>query len=115
VEILKQLSRWENCQFTVANPETKKPFVQLHKAFDNARKATGLKDVRVHDLRHTCASFMINQGQRSIYEVAKVEHFSEVFEKTKAEAALAAGIVHRKEVSIEAVKQHMRERGIETR
>ena len=45
----------------------------------------------------------------------KVEHFSEVFEKTDVEAALAAGIFHRKEVSIEAVKNHMRERGIETR
>ena len=45
----------------------------------------------------------------------KVEHFSEVFEKTKAEAALAAGIFHREEVPIEAVKQHMRDEGIETR
>ena len=40
---------------------------------------------------------------------------SEVFEKTDVEAALAAGIFHREEVSIEAVKEHMRERGIETR
>ena len=31
----------------------------------------------------------------------KVEHFSEVFEKTDAEAALSAGIFHREEVSIE--------------
>ena len=45
----------------------------------------------------------------------KVEHFSEVFEKTKAEAALAAGIFHREEVPIAAVKEHMRDRGIETR
>ena len=45
----------------------------------------------------------------------KVEHFSEVFEKTDVEAALAAGIFHREEVPIEAVKAHMRERGIETR
>jgi len=45
----------------------------------------------------------------------KVEHFSEVFEKTKAEAAVAAGIFHREEVPIEAVKQHMREKGIESR
>jgi glutamine amidotransferase/cyclase len=44
-----------------------------------------------------------------------VEHFSEVFEKTKTEAALAAGIFHREEVPIEAVKEHMREKGIETR
>jgi glutamine amidotransferase/cyclase len=33
-----------------------------------------------------------------------VEHFSEVFEKTDVEAALAAGIFHREEVPIEAVK-----------
>jgi len=39
-----------------------------------------------------------------------VEHFSEVLEKTYVEAALAAGIFHRKEVPIEAVKKHMRER-----
>jgi len=45
----------------------------------------------------------------------KVEHFSEVFEKTDVEAALAAGIFHREEVPIEAVKEHMRQKGIETR
>jgi glutamine amidotransferase/cyclase len=44
-----------------------------------------------------------------------VEHFSEVFEKTDVEAALTAGIFHREEVPIEAVKAHMREKGIETR
>ena len=43
------------------------------------------------------------------------KHFSEVFEKTDVEAALAAGIFHREEVPIEAVKDHMREKGIETR
>ena len=38
-----------------------------------------------------------------------VEHFSEIFEKAKAEAALAEGTFHREEVPIEAVKQHMRD------
>jgi len=38
----------------------------------------------------------------------KVEYFSEVFEKTDAEAALAAGVFHREELPIEAVKQHMK-------
>lgn len=36
-----------------------------------------------------------------------VEHFIEVFEKTNAEAALAAGIFHRNEVPIAAVKAHL--------
>jgi glutamine amidotransferase/cyclase len=44
-----------------------------------------------------------------------VEHFSEVFEKTDVEAALAAGIFHREEMTIEAVKEHMRDKEIETR
>jgi glutamine amidotransferase/cyclase len=45
----------------------------------------------------------------------RVEHFSEVFEATGVEAALAAGIFHRREVPIEAVKAHLRTRGIEVR
>jgi glutamine amidotransferase/cyclase len=36
------------------------------------------------------------------------EHFLDVFTKTEAESALAAGIFHRREVSIVAVKDHLR-------
>jgi glutamine amidotransferase/cyclase len=42
-------------------------------------------------------------------------HFVEVFQKTDAEAALAAGIFHRKEVPIAEVKQALAESGIEVR
>jgi len=45
----------------------------------------------------------------------RVEHFSEVFEKTNVEAALAAGIFHRQEVPIADVKDHLRTRKIEIR
>ncbi|KAK9092473.1 hypothetical protein Syun_027384 [Stephania yunnanensis] len=44
-----------------------------------------------------------------------VEHFSEVFAKTNASAALAAGIFHRKEVPIQSVKEHLLIEGIEAR
>lgn len=43
------------------------------------------------------------------------EHFSEVFQETDVEAALAAGIFHRREVSIAAVKEHLRTQHIEIR
>ncbi len=43
------------------------------------------------------------------------EHFLEVFTKTEAEAALAAGIFHRKEVPISQVKQFLRENEVEIR
>ncbi len=42
-------------------------------------------------------------------------HFIEVFEKTSTDAALAAGIFHRKEVSIEEVKKSVQAAGIEIR
>ncbi|XP_044480897.1 imidazole glycerol phosphate synthase hisHF, chloroplastic-like [Mangifera indica] len=44
-----------------------------------------------------------------------VEHFSDVFMKTNASAALAAGIFHRKEVPIQSVKEHLFNQGIEVR
>ena len=43
------------------------------------------------------------------------EHFYEVFTKTDVEAALAAGIFHRREVAIEEVKRYLREKGVEIR
>ena len=55
---------------------------------------------------------MVNEKARK--GAAKVDHFSVIFEKTKVEAALAAGIFHREEVPIETVKEHMRGKGIET-
>jgi glutamine amidotransferase/cyclase len=43
------------------------------------------------------------------------EHFLEVFQKTDAEAALAAGIFHRKEVPIGEVKQFLEKNEVEVR
>eukprot|EP00939_MAST-03C_sp_MAST-3C-sp1_P005351 g5351.t1 len=42
-------------------------------------------------------------------------HFSEVFETTRCEAALGAGIFHRREVEISDVKRHMSEKSIPAR
>ena len=42
-------------------------------------------------------------------------HFTEVFQQTKAAAALAAGIFHRKEVQILDVKREMDRQGIAAR
>ncbi|RCI06818.1 Histidine biosynthesis bifunctional protein hisB [Rhizopus stolonifer] len=44
-----------------------------------------------------------------------VEHFEEVFEKTNVEAALAAGIFHRKEVPIQSVKEHLKKSNVPVR
>lgn len=44
-----------------------------------------------------------------------LEHFSEVFQKTDCDAALAASLFHFGELSIEQVKNHLREKGIPAR
>lgn len=45
----------------------------------------------------------------------KLEHFSEVFEQTKADAALAASLFHYRELTVGQVKRHLLERGIPAR
>ncbi len=44
-----------------------------------------------------------------------LRHFSEVFERTGADAALAASLFHYKELTVGQVKAHLRERGIPAR
>lgn len=45
----------------------------------------------------------------------KLEHFSEVFEQTGADAALAASLFHYRELTVEQVKRHLLEHGIPAR
>jgi cyclase len=45
----------------------------------------------------------------------KPEHFTEVFEKGKADAALAASIFHFREIEIPALKEYLKARNIEVR
>ena len=71
IAILGQLPRWEGCPYVVPNPKTKKPFQSVFHAWDTARQRAGLADVRMHDLRHSTASFLVNSG-RSLYEVQKI-------------------------------------------
>ena len=66
--ILEAVPRVEGSAHVFPNPDTKKPFVTIHYTWDNARKRAGLQDVRLHDLRHSFASILINSG-RSLYEV----------------------------------------------
>ncbi|MDP4088846.1 MAG: HisA/HisF-related TIM barrel protein, partial [Bacillota bacterium] len=45
----------------------------------------------------------------------KLAHFSEVFEKTGADAALAASLFHYKELTVSEVKEYLRESNIPVR
>jgi len=69
--VLSTMPRSMKCEWAFANPKTNKPFVSVFCAWDTARKKVGLADVRMHDLRHSFASLLINSG-RTLYEVQHI-------------------------------------------
>lgn len=84
------------------NPKFRKPYETFHLAWDRARRRVGLNDVRMHDLRHTYASLLINKGA-SIYEVQRLlghhhvsmtERYAHLMPNTLAERVeIVAGLV----------------------
>jgi integrase len=71
IAVLRAVPRFGSCPFIVPNPKTLKPFTAIYNSWDSARRAAGLNIVRIHDLRHSAASNLVNSGQ-SLYVVAKV-------------------------------------------
>jgi len=61
----------ERSNHVFCNPRTGMPFVSFFYSWDTARKQAGLPELRVHDLRHSFASFLVNAG-RSLYEVQEL-------------------------------------------
>ena len=71
LDVIDQLPRFDGCPYLVPNPETRLPFVSIKHAWQTARVEAGLGDLRIHDLRHSAASFMINSGV-DLFAVGKV-------------------------------------------
>ena len=70
-------SRAEACPYVFPNPKTLKPFTTFFYSWHTARCKAGLPDVRIHDLRHTFASTLVNQGV-PLYEVQKLLGHSQI-------------------------------------
>ena len=71
LQLIESLPRIKGCEYPFANPDTKKPFVGIFYAWNTARKKSGMPELRIHDLRHSFASFLINAGE-SLYTVQKI-------------------------------------------
>lgn len=56
------------CVYVFGNLKTGRPYQNLYRSWNKARCAAGLRDFRLHDLRHSFASILVNNGV-SIYEV----------------------------------------------
>lgn len=99
LQLLATLPQEGDCPWVFANPKTRRPYVSVFSAWDRARRRAGLADVRIHDLRHSFASFLVNAG-RSLYEVQKIlghtqvkttQRYAHLSQETLLDAANAAG------------------------
>ena len=71
LEVLKQLDTQGRFEHLFINRKTGKPYVNITKVWQRLRTAAGLKHLRLHDLRHQYASFLVNNG-RTLYEVQQI-------------------------------------------
>lgn len=69
--IIEQLPRFKDCPWLVPNPETRRPFVSIKHGWQRAIREANLPGLRLHDLRHSAASFMVNSGV-DLFAVGKV-------------------------------------------
>lgn len=58
-------------RYIFPNIRTGQPYVSFFYSWNAARIRAGMPDLRVHDLRHSFASFLVNAG-RSLYEVQEL-------------------------------------------
>lgn len=59
---------YKQSDYCFINPKSKRPYDSFHCAWDRTRIIAELPELRIHDMRHTYASLLINKGA-SIYEV----------------------------------------------
>jgi integrase len=60
--VLQGIERRDGCDWVIPGRKGNKPLVNLRKPWGRIRKAAGMEDVRLHDLRHSFASFGAGGG-----------------------------------------------------
>ncbi|MFZ0353752.1 MAG: site-specific integrase [Pseudolabrys sp.] len=68
IALLTAAPRIDDNPFIFPSPVNGRPSASLYFPWDRIRKRAGLTDVRLHDLRHSFASFLVNRGV-SLYVV----------------------------------------------
>ena len=100
IEILNQLDTQGKFEYLFINRLTGMPYRNIHKVWHRLREKAGLKHLRLHDLRHQYASFLVNSG-RTLYEVQQIfghstsvvtQRYAHLSTKVLNEAAQSASI-----------------------
>jgi integrase len=68
VDCIRALPRKPGCDWLLPNPRSGRPLTGVFEVWARVRERAGLPGLRLHDLRHSYASFLVNAG-RSLYEV----------------------------------------------
>jgi len=71
LELLERAVREDGNPYVCWGQKTGKHYQNLYQAWDKIRTACGLRDVRIHDLRHTFASYGAAEGI-GLYQIGKV-------------------------------------------
>jgi len=71
IDVLDQLDSEGKFDHLFINRRTGEPYTTIYKVWTRIRADAGLHRLRIHDLRHMYASFLVNSG-RSLYEVQQV-------------------------------------------
>ena len=100
LEVLAQLDT-EGKYDHVFISKTGKPYTTIMKVWSRLRNKAGLPHLRLHDLRHSYASFLVNSG-RTLYEVQQIlghsdakvtQRYAHLSSKTLQEAANTASVI----------------------
>jgi integrase len=62
IEVLQSIPRIANCPWVITGHLDGEHLKSLQPAWDKVRRAAGIPDVRIHDLRHSFASFAVMSG-----------------------------------------------------
>lgn len=71
VAVIRSLPRAPGCPWLFPGHAPGKPLSDIFLFWRTLRRGLGLADMRIHDLRHSFASFLVNAGH-SLYEVQKL-------------------------------------------
>jgi integrase len=71
IAVLNELDTKQEFEHLFVNRQTGLPYTTVMKVWTRLRKAAGLPQLRIHDLRHQFASRLVNAG-RSLYEVQQI-------------------------------------------
>jgi site-specific recombinase XerD len=99
VELLRAIQATSSSAYVLPSPTTGRPSPSLYFPWQRIRVRAGLSDLRLHDLRHSFASFLVNRGV-SLYVVQGLlghgntrytQRYAHLTADTLRDAAEAAG------------------------